>query len=337
MLRSFSTVNGEKITDFEACENKIISADFHPDNSKLLIACSSVGEILSWKWKTEILTSKTKLRVDLEQVRTFHILSSYQNSEEYCEVLISWTYKNIIKLGTFNTKNGKLLRKLPIKIKSETFDVDVGGKKKNQFVAVIENKKLQWFGLRKKSEESKQWKIGSNRKFTCLRCHPENASVATGDSSGRILLWQNILDGEIPAQAVYHWHTLPVRCLAFTYSGTELYSGADERVLVKWNLANPHEQEFLPRLPVGLRHITVSSDNLSVAVSTDDNGIRIMDTHLKLKCLVQHMVWGAPYAAGLSVDPTTKSLVLNGRPGHLQFYSPNLSLLYNVSIGNFLN
>lgn len=71
-----------------------------------------------------------------------------------------------------------------------------------------------------------------SRQFTCVACHPEHECIITGDSTGRIVLWYNLGNSRL-TQQVFHWHTLPVQCLAFSTSGKQFYSGADECVLVR--------------------------------------------------------------------------------------------------------
>lgn len=53
---------------------------------------------------------------------------------------------------------------------------------------------------------------------TCIAGHPEEECVATGDSTGRVLVWRNIFQTR-PYTAVFHWHTLPVTEIVFSNSG----------------------------------------------------------------------------------------------------------------------
>lgn len=185
--------------------------------------------------------------------------------------------------------------------------------------------------------------------------------VATGDAVGRIFLWRNIFHkGNEPAtvsfctvivkeafsiiffkltQTLYHWHHTAVNAIAFTESGTNFYSGGDEAVLVRWNLNQSDNKSFLPRVWGNPRHIAVSLGNQKIALATNDNGIQILNTQLKPITVIQNFTWIADdktvqdkFPIGLRVNPRTSSLVLNGRVGHLQFFSTHTrSLLFNVS------
>lgn len=154
----------------------------------------------------------------------------------------------------------------------------------------------------------------------------------TGDTLGRVLLWYS-LESDKPSRAVYHWHTLPVQCLAFSTSGSYFFSGGGESVLVKWQYDNALKKNFVPRLPSAIKHISVANNNLFVAISLADNGIRILDSKLELVCLIQHLVLSDSNEGNIHFDPRSKALIMNGNIGHLQFFSPyDMSLLYSVSI-----
>jgi NET1-associated nuclear protein 1 (U3 small nucleolar RNA-associated protein 17) len=118
----------------------------------------------------------------------------------------------------------------------------------------------------------------------------------------------------------------------FLRSVVTFYSGGNESVLVRWQLHNPLEKKFLPRLPSTIAQISVSTNNKFIAVSTDDNAVRILDSKLDSVSLIQHLVIGDNFQTGIVYDPRTRALVMNGNVGQVQFYSTNdNSLLYNVS------
>lgn len=156
--------------------------------------------------------------------------------------------------------------------------------------------------------------------------------MLTGDSLGRVLVWSNIFSNS-PSSAVYHWHTLPVKCLCFSTSGSYFYSGGSECVLVKWQMENSLNKNFLPRLPSTIEWVSVSKNNLYVALSTGDNGIRVLDGRLELICIIQNLVLSTNDEGIIDFDPRSKTLIMNGNTGHLQFYSPyDMSLLHSVSM-----
>lgn len=105
-------------------------------------------------------------------------------------------------------------------------------------------------------------------------------------------------------------------------------------------------------------HVAVAAGNQKIAVSGNDNGktennshslcknqlcaslsgIIILNTQFKPITTIQNFTWvpddqsnSEKFPIGLIVNPRNTSLVLNGRKGHLQFYSTHTrSLLYNV-------
>lgn len=53
-----------------------------------------------------------------------------------------------------------------------------------------------------------------------MACHPTEESVAVGDNTGRVIVYQNVLSQNYQwAHFVYHWHTLPVNDVVFSPSG----------------------------------------------------------------------------------------------------------------------
>lgn len=184
-----------------------------------------------------------------------------------------------------------------------------------------------------------RWQNANKIPFTCLACHPIEEMIATGDETGKIFLWRKIFARNIePMTAIYHWHHTRVNAIAFTESGSTFYSGGEECVLVKWNTRNSYERTFLPRMFGAPEHIVLCSGNNKVAVSTNDNGIQMYNPQNQPITIIQNFTWIAndrtntdKFPIGLKINPRNSSLVLNGRVGHLQFYSTQTrSLLYNV-------
>ena len=79
-----------------------------------------------------------------------------------------------------------------------------------------------------------------------------------------------------PPSTLLHWHAHAVFSLTLSLDGGYLYSGADEAVLVVWQLASG-AKEFVPRLGGAIKFISSSSKEAKVAVATADNCIQIVN------------------------------------------------------------
>lgn len=135
---------------------------------------------------------------------------------------------------------------------------------------------------------------------------------------------------------------MPVTSLAFSLSGSMLYSGGNEFCLIKWSLNNTLEKDVLPRFSGGIRQITVDPKNNKLAVATDDNAIQIVDSQFHQTAVIQNFSrvpafydfsGQSPFPIGIKINPKNNHLILNGRIGYLQFFSTRASkMLYNVSL-----
>ncbi|XP_034741883.1 WD repeat-containing protein 75 [Etheostoma cragini] len=176
-------------------------------------------------------------------------------------------------------------------------------------------------------------KKGGKNTFTCVACHPKDDCIATGHEDGKIRLWRNFNHKKEYTYSTLHWHHSAVSSLCFTPEGTNLLSGGMESVLVQWRYNQEAERDFLPRLGSAITHITVSPDGALFCTSHSDNKITIIQSCVKVSAVIQGLVKGESVRTDLMVDPRSKSLVLNGKPGHLQFYSLQRDkLLYNLDI-----
>lgn len=186
----------------------------------------------------------------------------------------------------------------------------------------------------------KRWTNIKGIQLNCVTCHPIGQQVATGDVSGRILMYRMIFSDGEPMTTLYAWHHTTVNTIAFTASGVQFYSGGMENTLVRWDIKNANSREYLPRMLGTPLHVCVGADNQKIAVSANDNGIQILNAQLNPTTIIQNFTWvphdktNVPkFPIGLQVNPRNSSLMLNGRVGHLQFFSTHTqSLLYNVSL-----
>ncbi|NXX19747.1 WDR75 protein, partial [Podargus strigoides] len=159
-----------------------------------------------------------------------------------------------------------------------------------------------------------------NNHFTCIACHPTEDCIATGHADGKIRLWRNFYHKKEYTFSMLHWHHDTVMDLAFSIEGTSLLSGGVESVLVLWHNGSECKKDFLPRLGSAIEYISMSSDGALCCTLHTDNRITIINSNLRFSKSIQGLIKSTAVKTGLVVDPRTKALVLNGEPGHLQFY-----------------
>uniref|UniRef100_A0A8B9S673 WD repeat domain 75 n=1 Tax=Apteryx owenii TaxID=8824 RepID=A0A8B9S673_APTOW len=196
--------------------------------------------------------------------------------------------------------------------------------REGEYVASVKEVNLQVYFFKRKqmnrfSLSATNTKGGNNR-FTCVACHPKEDCIATGHGDGKIRLWRNFCHNKEYTFSTLHWHHDIVMDLAFSVEGTSLLSGGIESVLVQWHNGSDCKKDFLPRLGSAIEYISVSSDGTSYCTSHTDNRITIINSNLRFSKSIQGLIKGRDVKTGLVVDPRTKALVLNGEPGHLQFY-----------------
>ncbi|KAJ8927904.1 hypothetical protein NQ314_019534, partial [Rhamnusium bicolor] len=322
----YNTKTGKLVHEYKGLLNRIIGFNYHSyDSYQCITACSEVGKVIVWKTMTSYKILEKLLPV--QNIKTFNVISS--ENEDDITALVSYVNKNHVTFAVVDIKNKTLFRKFDLKIKQdEKYFIDISGSK---YFSVIHGNTVCFVRFNNSNNISRHLIINT-RTFTCIACHPTEEVVLTGDNTGRVVVWQNIFSKD-KAQAVFHWHTLPVRTVSFSTAGSYFYSGGEECVLIKWQFDNKNDRRFLPRIGAEIEHICVADNNLYVAVSTSDNAIRILDTQMNQVTLIQHFVLGKQCANGIVYDPRTKSLIMNGNLGQVQFYSPNdMALLYNVDI-----
>jgi NET1-associated nuclear protein 1 (U3 small nucleolar RNA-associated protein 17) len=213
-------------------------------------------------------------------------------------------------------------------------------------------------------------RFNAKMELTCIAMHPSEDCIATGTSSGKIILWYNYLQttstspvGVItngtndennnnngfaakPTMSILHWHALSVLSLCFTNEGSFLLSGGHECVLVKW-MFKTGQKDFKPRLGAPLSEIACSQDNTIMATRHSDNSIHLIGSNLSImqtfstficpnfsSCIQSNAENALTfYPCGLTQFSSLNCLITNGRPGHLQFYSFNSDkLLFNLDI-----
>lgn len=248
---------------------------------------------------------------------------------------------NIFELSLVELTKGKIVRNYQVPFLNDKKEAKVcvadGNAGSNYFVVV---QKCSIFVVDKSS--SNFITHTSVNPINVVACHPEEEMLATGDTSGKILLWRNIFEKHA-VKAELHWHHMIVLSLEFSQSGTILYSGGVECVLVKWQIKEKSVTKgFLPRLSGDVKQISVDPKHDKITISTDDNAIQIINSNFNQLKSIQDFTRIARYdlgtisemfPAGLQLNPRNHHIVTNGRIGHLQFFSTRtLKLLFNVDI-----
>lgn len=266
-------------------------------------------------------------KVECSRVRSFHLIPSESNELVALIALtqkIDSTQRKYIFFYLYNLENSTF-RKYFLQLNPRDIYVDVCS---NQFFAVAQKRMLYVTQLM--NFETVQHLPITGRKFTCIACHPEEEAILTGDDTGRIVLWKGFFSKNI-SKAVFHWHTLPVRCLRFSMNGNYFYSGGEEAVLVQWQVNDHLEKKFLPRLSSTINQISVCGNNSLIAVATADNAVKIIDSRFDSVSLIQNLVIGDNFDSGIVCDFRTRTIIMNGNVGHIQFYSPrDNTLMHSV-------
>ncbi|XP_053327472.1 WD repeat-containing protein 75 [Spea bombifrons] len=337
-IKLFSTSTEECVHVLQGHKDLVTGIQLNPKNHLQLYSCSLDGTIKLWDFMDGIL------------IKTFSV--GYKLLALYTTVSASTIYAIIPKNNNAASDTFQLISiKLPKSTNQECKDTElttifddvspspkctaVGrdgeyiatAKGLNLFVYYFKNKKYFRMPL---SPTSKK---GANNIFAVVACHPSEDCIATGHNDGRIRLWRNFNHKQDYTYTSLHWHHDVVMDLSFSAQGTKLFSGGIESVLVQWTFGSEQSKEFLPRLGAAIEHISTSPDGSLHCTSHADNKISIISAGLKVSAVIQGLVKGNDVKTGLTFDPKSKALVLNGKPGHLQFYSLQKDKqLYNLDI-----
>ncbi|XP_055681424.1 WD repeat-containing protein 75 isoform X2 [Lutzomyia longipalpis] len=338
-VRVFNVATGKWVRDLDKTDADLVAIEFDPTNSQEIIGCTKDGDVVTWKWKAGVRCQRIKLNIPQTNFRVMSF-NLFEGLDGNLQAVIVYFYDNdsSIKLDVFRLADGESLNGFPGKfnqLSTQSFKVSMNNKQK--FFALIQRHVL-YVGNLATGKRRFHFNL-QNRLFTTVAVHPISPIIATGDHSGKIILWMNT-DSYEPLKSIYHWHPAPVKCLSFSESGTHFYSGGVEQVLVKWTHNRPDMRKFLPRMRGTAIHITIAPKNEKIAVALSDNGIQLLNANLEVQTLIQNFCHVAddgtgenPFPAGMIINPRSNCIVLNGRVGHLQFFSTHTkSFLYDVDI-----
>uniref|UniRef100_A0A673YGT6 WD repeat domain 75 n=1 Tax=Salmo trutta TaxID=8032 RepID=A0A673YGT6_SALTR len=337
-VKVYSSSSEECVHDLQGHTDLVSGIVRNPSNHLQVYSCSADGTVRLWDFTDGIL------------IKTFIIgypIYSIYVSENHGGVVF-------VVVPMANDKSSELFQLVAVhlprsgdqevearELSAVLCDVSPSGAvsfgREGEYIAAAKGLQLEVFFFKKQKSYRFFLKSGNKKgaknAFTCVSCHPKEDCIATGHEDGKIRLWRNFNQKKEYTYSTLHWHHGAVNTLQFTPEGTNLLSGGIESVLVQWRYTQENQKDFLPRLGGAITHIAVSPDGSLFCTSHSDNKITIIQSCVKVSAIIQGLVKGEGVRTDLMIDPRSKALVLNGKPGHLQFYSlPRDKLLYNLDI-----
>lgn len=324
-VKVFSCASGERVSTFSEHNSEVVAVVRNPENLVQVLSCSDDGVVFKWDPSDGSVLKKHDVsmcgaRRDVTKVAGFYAPQSFS----------SWFIlgrKADAGHGTLESvpRGGGEGQLLAGKVCLNTFS-PVAFNSDGGFYAAIYKSRLFVGAPGLSSQTAATFHAMGHKKsvrFTCVACHPTEASLATGDSLGRITIWQGIKE-RAPVRSIHHWHTLPIHDLAYTTSGSFLLSGGGECVLVKWSLPSG-DRQFLPRMGLPINHVVTSPDATLLLTAHTDNCLRLVSSQLCVVRKVQGLALGQDSSSPLLLqhDPRSGALLLRGQSGHLQFYQPH--------------
>ncbi|XP_071956994.1 WD repeat-containing protein 75-like [Antedon mediterranea] len=335
VVNVLSTSSGECVQTLTSHQEAVTGIQLNHSNQLQVFTCSVEGTVKQWDFPDGILLKTYKLPTPVLGLLTssahpdgvFAVVKPKSKERENLELVrfkLSKTTGRTTKIDPSIIMNN-------ISFNSKTFAFGARGK----IIATVQDHVLRiYFVKTQKFVRLKEKRI----RFTCIACHPTELCIAAGDTLGRIHYYRNFTEVENVAKSVNHWHSLRVEDLCFTSEGSYLFSVGHECTMVQWQY-NTNHKDFLPRLLNPISHVSSSPDNQIQALSLFNNVILLVSNNCVVRT-IQGLNHGhlqqqkqPPCHAGLTFDPRTKALVVNGKVGHLQFYQVEEDRsLYNLDI-----
>ncbi|KAM3608092.1 uncharacterized protein V6R79_018983 [Siganus canaliculatus] len=338
-VKVFSTSTEECIHDLRGHTDLVTGVLLKPTNHLQAYSCSADGTVRLWDFTDGILI---KTFVIGYPIYSIHASANHEGVIFVVIPMVGEKRSELFQLVAVHLPQSgdqlleaRELSAVITDVSSNPAAVAFG--RGGEFIASAQGLQLEVFFFKKQKsfrfplKESN--KKGGRNTFMCVTCHPKDDCIATGHEDGKIRLWRNFNQKKEYTYSTLHWHHSAVSSLRFTPEGTNLLSGGIESVLVQWRYKQEDQRDFLPRLGAAITHVAVSPDGTLFCTSHSDNKITVIQSCVKVSAIIQGLVKGESLRTKLMIDPRSKSLVLNGKPGHLQFYSLQRDkLLFNLDI-----
>ncbi|KAG5283123.1 hypothetical protein AALO_G00038600 [Alosa alosa] len=337
LVKVYSTKTKELVRVLEGHTNQVTGIALNPANHLQVYSCSVDGTIMLWDFMDGIL------------IKTFVV------SYPICALYVSSKHQGVIfsvipiasgKAESFQLVAVHLPRAVEVEVDAPELSAvitDVSANpsatafgREGEYLASAKGLQLSVYFFRKQKTYrfllTASDKKGAKNGFSCVACHPKEDCIATGHEDGKIRLWRNFNHRKEYTYTTIHWHHNIVNTLCFTPEGTNLLSGGIESVLIQWQYGD-NKKAMLPRLGGAITHVSASPDGTLYCTCHSDNKITLIQSSIKVCGIIQGLVKGDAVRTDLLIDPRSKALVLNGKPGHLQFYNLKHDRhLYNLDI-----
>ncbi|XP_005373379.1 PREDICTED: WD repeat-containing protein 75 [Chinchilla lanigera] len=336
-VKVYSTTTEECVHILQGHTDLVTGIQLNPSNHLQLYSCSFDGTIKLWDYLDGILIKTFLVGPKL------YALFTLTRAEDSVFVITNKEEPDVFQLVSVKLPKSPS-QEVEAKELSSVLDyINQSPKctafgREGEYVAAVRDFYLSVYFFKKKTTSRYTLSSARNKKhaknnFTCVACHPKEDCIASGHMDGKIRLWRNFDDDKKYTYTCLHWHHDMVMDLAFSVTGASLLSGGRECVLVEWRDAAEKNKEFLPRLGAAIEYISVAPAGDLFCTSHADNKIMVIHRNLDTSAVIQGLVKDRSILTGLMIDPKTKALVLNGKPGHLQFYSlQSDKQLYNLDI-----
>ncbi|XP_078460030.1 WD repeat-containing protein 75 [Lampetra planeri] len=343
LIKVFNTATGETLHELTGHGQLVTGIQLNPNNYLQAYSSSEDGTIKLWDYMDGILIKTFLVHRPLLALFTcvttpsrLYVFSTKETNGSGTAVpgrfqLLALAVPKSPEVEVEVTESDEVVETSECSEKSISFSChgDYLAFVQNDMLGVFHLKKKKWNWLTLKSNMKKK----TDNTFVVVACHPTEDCIATGHVDGRIRLWRNFWHKKQYTFSTYHWHSEGVSDLAYSAEGTCLLTGGPEAVLVQWRHCAEEQKDFLPRLGAPISSVSTSPCGALLATGHVDNKITIVKSNLFVVRVIQGLVRGGSASTGLIVDPRSKALALNGKPGCLQFYSLGTDeLLYDLDI-----
>ncbi|XP_054164142.1 WD repeat-containing protein 75-like [Oppia nitens] len=345
-LRRYVVETGAYLTSHDlGHECNIISIHLVDTNSDELVVISSDGLVIIWNLNENHRVNDINLSIDLttDKIIWAKMVSNYiyflrvhtdeQTLQSNCQLF--YCPKNNVQQ--------KMVFGNAIYVTPGTNSVTFCPMNSPQYCVTIDKNILYVSDFPvKKSLKLRRHLTNDDKQFTCVVSHPTEPIIATGDTIGRITIWADFADSNYPSRSIMHWHQFRVPDLCFSAEGSALYSGGAEMTLIRWDITGTNfgQKNFLPRLGMSIKYVTIDYNRQLIAITHEDNTIQLLDSQMKgIKCVIEGMTLATGKDCGLTTgllwNSKMKAITLNSRTGHLQFFSPHIQRqLFHLDVVN---